>query len=434
MASGRPNACADLRGMFAPKSTRAILGHERRRSRSQDALGVCTVDAIDHTSHQPEATRVLHVLTSLSSTEGGVVAAARMAEAQVATGMECTVAATDGDGPSVASALQAAGVRVHRFAAALRHRPPGRRDRERIHGLVAGHGVVHAHGFWEGFLHATLRSAGEGRLRVLSPHGMLTRWSLNQKPLRKRAYLLARGRRTLRGLHAVHFCSGWEERSSLPTADRVDRWRIPLPLATPEPAMQRVQEVGSSPLVVFVGRVVEGKGVHSLIGAFARGAPSNARLRVVGGTESAYAATCQEIAKRSSAANRIEFTGALPPGAVAGQLAAADLFVLPSAHENFGQAAAEAMAAGLCCLLSCGVALREEPGAAEATVLAPEGEQDLGDAIGRWLADDAGRRQMGCAAARWARESLDLGRIGSQWRDHLCALQAQAFPNSVSSP
>ncbi len=61
-----------------------------------------------------------------------------------------------------------------------------------------------------------------------------------------------------------------------------------------------------------------------------------------------HRADLERLAARLGVADRVNFTGALPPGGpVRAELATADLFVLPSRAEGLPRALIEAMAAGL---------------------------------------------------------------------------------------
>jgi glycosyltransferase involved in cell wall biosynthesis len=91
-------------------------------------------------------------------------------------------------------------------------------------------------------------------------------------------------------------------------------------------------------------------------------------------------------------------------------LAQSDCFVLPSAHENFGLAVAEALAAGLPAIVTPGVALAREVGDAGAGLVANATESDLASAI-RWAADHpAALIEMGERAWQLAHRDLSWDR------------------------
>lgn len=96
--------------------------------------------------------------------------------------------------------------------------------------------------------------------------------------------------------------------------------------------------------ILFVGRLVEKKGVHSLLDAFAllhQRRPS-ARLRIVG--DGPLMPVLMRYSEQLSCSGAVSFIGALPPVAVAAELQSCTVFVMPSMQEGFGLVLAEAMA------------------------------------------------------------------------------------------
>lgn len=360
--------------------------------------------------------RVLHLVSSLDASEGVPVAVARMIAAQRLAGVTCRVAACvreDAQG-SLLQELRDACVEVEIFSPALRRRPARGKELAKLQHLVAHADAVHAHGFFERLLHQGLLLPGPA-VRILSPHGMLTGWSLGQKRWKKRAFFAMRGRRLLRELDVLHFCSRAEERESIQSGG-ASRRVVALPFEPPSlNGMSRSKRFASSPIVVFVGRIVAGKGVDVLIDAFARIKHPTAVLHLIGGFANPHGQACRASAARSGAGDRIVFTGRLGPAEVAQRLGAAALFVLPSEHENFGQAAVEAMAAGLPCLLASEVALREEPGVAAVSGSAPREAAALAAEMDQWLADPARCAEVGAAAARWVEQRLSPSSVGASW-------------------
>ena len=111
-------------------------------------------------------------------------------------------------------------------------------------------------------------------------------------------------------------------------------------------------------IILFVGRISPIKNLHTLLSAFAKAGVSS-RLVLVGPMlEPDYAAQLQASAAAMAIDERVLFTGPLYDNDKLAALAAADFFVLPSISESYGNAAAEAVAAGLPVLLTtgCGIA------------------------------------------------------------------------------
>lgn len=105
------------------------------------------------------------------------------------------------------------------------------------------------------------------------------------------------------------------------------------------------------PVVLFVGRLVEKKGVAHLIRAMARVREAVPQARLVIGGDGPLRADLVALAGRLG--GRVEFVGALDPDGVRRQLAVARVFCLPSVQaangdaEGFGLVLLEAQASGV---------------------------------------------------------------------------------------
>jgi glycosyltransferase involved in cell wall biosynthesis len=159
-------------------------------------------------------------------------------------------------------------------------------------------------------------------------------------------------------------------------------------------------------LLLFLGRLSKKKSPDLLLKAFATidrgrkpGTPSP-HLAFVGPDESGMKANLQQMATRLAVADRVHFS---PPLAGAAKWAAyrdADIFVLPSQNENFGNTAAESVVAGTPVIVTdqCGIApfLKDLAG-----LVVRHDEADLNRALSRLLEDNELRRtlQKGCANA-----------------------------------
>jgi len=87
------------------------------------------------------------------------------------------------------------------------------------------------------------------------------------------------------------------------------------------------------------------------------GAHPRAHLAFAGPDEADMQSDLLRIANAAGCADRVHFTGLLNPDQVLQVLADADLLLMTSESENFGMAAAEAMAAGLPVVISNKVGL-----------------------------------------------------------------------------
>jgi glycosyltransferase involved in cell wall biosynthesis len=112
-------------------------------------------------------------------------------------------------------------------------------------------------------------------------------------------------------------------------------------------------------VILYVGRISPIKNLEQLVRAFHDLSPERTRLVLVGpAMEPDYAQALTDLIDGLGLDRRVLLPGPLYGEEKLSALAAADLFVLPSLSESFGNAAAEAAAAGVPVLLTdtCGIA------------------------------------------------------------------------------
>src|SRR5215472_5798714 len=147
---------------------------------------------------------------------------------------------------------------------------------------------------------------------------------------------------------------------------------------------------GSGDYVVFVGRLLEGKGAETLIRAW-RELPE-VPLKVIG--DGALREPLEALARRE--APGVEFAGRLPHDAVLSTIADARLLVIPSdCYEGFPMVLAEALACGTPVLASRIGSLAELVREGETGATFPAGDAPaLAAAVRRLLANAAGLAAM----------------------------------------
>jgi len=112
-------------------------------------------------------------------------------------------------------------------------------------------------------------------------------------------------------------------------------------------------------IILYLGRISPIKNLETLIDAYQQAQLPNTWLLLVGPTlEQHYADELRLKIKKFNLEEQVLLTGALYGEEKLAAFAAADLFVLPSHFESFGNAAAEAVVAGLPVLITdgCGIA------------------------------------------------------------------------------
>ena len=302
-----------------------------------------------------------------------------MCEALRDRGVETQIAATDAGGPGRLAVPVVLFPR--QISEAFKYSGPLSRWLSKH---VADFDCVHVHAV---FSHAPLSAARWCRMQsvpyVVRPLGALEPWSLRQKPIRKRVALALFAKRMLERAAAVHYTTDRERRDSERALGLSNGIVIPLGVDLPPLQLERGSggEVGR-PYVLFLSRLHPKKGVELLIEAFAKvtrphplpplpsgeGAADRPRERsspdwqlVIAGTgDPAYEVSLRRQVESLGLSDRVRFVGWVDGPEKQQLLAEAGLFVLPSAQENFGIAALEAMAAGVPVAVSSEIDLSDE--------------------------------------------------------------------------
>lgn len=159
------------------------------------------------------------------------------------------------------------------------------------------------------------------------------------------------------------------------------------------------------PVIVFVNRLVDGKGVEHLLAAMEllTSHIPHALLLLVG--EGDRRGALQRAAKNLVAADCVRFLGAVPHDQVPEYLAAADAFVLPSFSEGMPVSLVEAIAAGLPVVASNIPGIAEVVADTANALLVPPGEAEaLAEALAKVLENKEAARAMGDANREKAKQ------------------------------
>lgn len=223
--------------------------------------------------------------------------------------------------------------------------------------VCTGGTVVHVNGLWESSMHAAVSVVRADRLpMVISPHGMLEPWAMNNKLWKKKAAWMLYQSRDLCAARVLHATAGQE-------AEGFRRLGLRQPIAVIpngvefdseendqeilEPEAKRGLLGSRRRTMLFLSRIHPKKGLLQLVEAWARVRPEGWRVVIAGPDEDGHRSEVEAAIRRHDLTGDFEFVGSVDGAEKRALYRSAGLFVLPTFSENFGVVVAEALAFGV---------------------------------------------------------------------------------------
>lgn len=373
--------------------------------------------------------RVLHVIPSISSVHGGPTRALQqMVLAMATTNVALDVATTDDDGrkrrlDASTKAENPFFPQVFYFRKATEFYKVAPSFLLWFWRNVRSYDAVHIHAL---FSFVSVTAAAISMLRrapyILRPLGTLSAYGVTKRrPLLKRLSLACIEGPLLRRAAAVHFTSDAELRDAADLGLPIRGVVIPLaaePFAGAAPPKNSMQSGSTShaPTILYLSRLDPKKNLEGLLRAMqlvCERLPT-VRLVVAGGGEPSYVSSLHRLATELGVSSSVDWAGFVEGDAKTSLFRRATIYVLPSFSENFGIAVAEALAAGLPCVVSTGVALSSDIAEYGAGVVVPPDSGAIAEAVINLLGDAQKRELVSANATRLARERFSVAamRIG----------------------
>jgi glycosyltransferase involved in cell wall biosynthesis len=379
--------------------------------------------------------KVLHVIPSLSPKHGGPSFAVDfITRGLQRAGVAVDIATTDDDGP---------GFRLNVL--------PGKRIELEGRGIfyfrkqtefykvslpfslwaarhLVDYDVISVHAL---FCYTSTSAAYQARLAgipyIIIPHGILNRWGIeNRHPLLKKLSLRLIEKPLLRDAAAMYYTSRAEQREAEQTGASAPAAVIPhginlekfQNLPGREVFINRFPQATGRTLVLFLSRLDVKKGLDLLLPAFAvlKRKHPKAMLVIAGDGRKDYVAGLHKQAAQLGVGQEVLWVGFLDGVGKLSAFAAASMFVLPSYSENFGIALVEAMATGLPCVTTDGVAVSEDILEHNAGIVVKADVKLLSGAMNRLLDDAALRARLSANAKKLAKERFSLDAMGTALR------------------
>ena len=385
--------------------------------------------------------RILHVVPSYLPAVrygGPIFATHGLCKALVARGHEVQVFTTNIDGPGnspvpIGLPVNMEGVQIRYFPCSLLRRlywapALGRALESEIRSFNALH--LHSVFLWPTW--AAARGARRASVPyVLSPRGMLVKELIHRRSrFAKSAWIYLIEKSNIEHAAAVHLTSQLE-------TSELERfgWRFPrlavIPNGIDEPMVPAgdisadVDAIASAqPLVLFLGRLSWKKGLDRLLHAFAQ--TRSGKLAIVGTDDEGLAPQVKKLAEELQLADRVRVVARTVVGSEKERLfAAAQLFVLCSYSENFGNTVLEAMRRRVPVVITPEVGAAEIVRQSAGGLVAQGNAEAFGAAIGHLLDNPTLARSMGEAGQRYVMTHYTWAGISARMEELYESLKAR---------
>ena len=260
---------------------------------------------------------------------------------------------------------------------------------------------------------------------IVRPAGMLSGLCLKQSVFKKKLYTLIREKRNLKNAAAIHFTS--EAEMDAATGIKLDRQPILAPHGLDLEKFSNLEslkglfrkhypEINGRKIILFLSRIDPIKGFDLLAPALKilSGKRSDFVFVLAGSGYKNDEKRVRHIFANAGLTGLTILTGFLEGEMKFALLADANVFILPSYHENFGMAVVEAMAAGLPVIISKRVNIYKLIEDYQAGIVTGLDSGDMALALDRLLGDGQLCLEMGAHGKRLVQENFDVKKTAKQ--------------------
>jgi glycosyltransferase involved in cell wall biosynthesis len=241
---------------------------------------------------------------------------------------------------------------------------------EAVNNRVKEFDLLHVTGVWQRTSAAACNAAHQQQVPyIVSPRGALGPYSWGQKTLKKLLYYLWKERFNVSNAAGVHYTSQQEliecqwlrlpgEPILVPNGINTNFWQ---PDVSGAKAWREANNLTVDDFILLnVGRLHHKKGLDLLPQVLANLQDLSWQMVFVGGDDDGTKANLERQFNKFNLLDRVRFIDRCEPQELLSIYTAANLFLLPSHHENFGNVAVEALACGCPIMISDRVGLHQE--------------------------------------------------------------------------
>lgn len=211
--------------------------------------------------------------------------------------------------------------------------------------------LFHGHALWNFPIHQMSTAARKkGKPYIISIHGMLEPWSLQQSKLKKKVAMNLYQFKDLRKASCLHATAYSEAENIRSLGFKNPIAIIPNGINLLEYPFQVKSLERKKRKLLFLSRIHHKKGIEILIDAWSKidlSIKNNWEVEIAGNGEEEYIKILQQKINNARLNDEIKITGPHFGKEKINTYQSADLFVLPTYSENFGMVIAEALSCGI---------------------------------------------------------------------------------------